>query len=85
MPEFSADIERLLKASMQAHDAARQARRAKNASAGQLLQQAQRLRLEALALDPQRLDEAWTRERGRFNGKDIHVELMAFYAQKISE
>lgn len=82
---FSPDIERLLKASLQAHEAAKAARYTKSASAGQLLQEAQRLRLDALELDPERIDDAWARERGRFNGRDIHAELMAFYKQKITE
>lgn len=70
---------------MQAHEAAKLARRNKLGEAGRLLQDAKCLRHEALYLDPNQIDDAWARERGRFGGRDIHAELMAFYATKLSE
>jgi hypothetical protein len=44
--------------------------------------EAQRLRLEAAALDPDQSDPAWAEEDGFTGpGKNTHESLLAFYAQ----
>jgi hypothetical protein len=45
---------------------------------------AQQLRLEALALDPERKSLPWKLERKeRFANRDVHPELMRFYEQHV--
>lgn len=78
MPELTDEIDRLLRESIQAHEAARTARQSRGVNAKALLERARDLRHEALGLDPDRKATAWAAEVARL-GRDVHPALLAFY------
>jgi hypothetical protein len=80
----TAEVARLLRDALSAHEAAKEARRQKRPDARDLLIQARELRIEAHRLDPDHTAPAWFEEQVITpNGKDTHRELLAFYAQQL--
>lgn len=76
--ELDEQVDRYLRESMSAHEAARTLRRQRANDAKAVLARAKQLREAALALDPDRTSRAWQDEIDRI-GRDIHNDLMAFY------
>lgn len=81
--ELDEQVDRYLRESMSAHEAARGLRRQRANDANAVLARAYQLRQSALELDPERTSPAWQSEVDRI-GRDIHADLMAFYERHVS-
>lgn len=78
------EITRLLALSLKAHQEAKQARaKHQHTHCRDLWQQALDARIDAHTLDPDHTDDAWQVEQASSpRGRDTHIELMQFYAER---
>lgn len=81
MSELVDDVDRLLRESIQAHEAARTARLTHMPHARAFLERARDLRYQALELDPDMTTKAWQNEAARL-GSNVHPALLEFYQAK---
>lgn len=78
------DVGTLLRNSLAKHRQAHQLRQRDKVQALEVLRQARDLRVQAIGLDPGRIDPAWTDEQKATPAQtNTHDELMRFYTEML--